>query len=282
MSRRGPGSRRRTRSAMSAFLILSPPRRSASDARGTPKSRGCQTSFRNDPSATFQTVVEPVVVISSSPSEPCTRYCVPSFNTASVPAIRSPRSSPGTPINCAVADAGLQSGPIRFRTVRTFNSERIGAACFSAGCSSRAKRNPIPASRMQAPILSAEISTVTPIASRTSALPHNDDAERLPCLATFTPQPATTNAATVEILNVFRPSPPVPQVSSDGPGPASTRTIASRIASAKPVNSSTVASRGGTAARNAAKRTGETEPASMSRIAVAESASERASPRNAA
>jgi len=99
----------------------------------------------------------------------------------------------------------------------------------------------MPSSRMQAPIFSGEISTCTPIASSTSALPHNDDADRLPCLATFKPQPATTNAATVEILNVLRPSPPVPQVSSDGPPPASTRIIAARIARAKPTSRSTVA-----------------------------------------
>ena len=40
--------------------------------------------------------------------------------------------------------------------------------------------------------------------------------ERLPCLATCTPAPATTKAATVEMLNVPAPSPPVPQVSTSG------------------------------------------------------------------
>ena len=57
---------------------------------------------------------------------------------------------------------------------------------------------------------------LTPRASRMSALPHWLDNDRLPCLATFTPAPATTKAATVEILNVQAPSPPVPQVSSSG------------------------------------------------------------------
>ena len=43
-----------------------------------------------------------------------------------------------------------------------------------------------------------------------------DVTARLPCLATRTPAPATTNATTVEMLNVPPPSPPVPQVSSRG------------------------------------------------------------------
>ena len=38
--------------------------------------------------------------------------------------------------------------------------------------------------------------------------------ERLPCLATRTPQAATTSAAHDEMLNVPARSPPVPQVSN--------------------------------------------------------------------
>jgi anthranilate phosphoribosyltransferase len=37
--------------------------------------------------------------------------------------------------------------------------------------------------------------------------------ERLPCFATIPPAAATTKAQVVEILKVFAPSPPVPQVS---------------------------------------------------------------------
>jgi hypothetical protein len=58
--------------------------------------------------------------------------------------------------------------------------------------------------------------TLTPSASNRSALPHLLDADRLPCLATGTPQAATTRAATVETLNVCDRSPPVPQVSNTG------------------------------------------------------------------
>ena len=45
----------------------------------------------------------------------------------------------------------------------------------------------------------------TPMASSRSALPHWLEIERLPCLATRTPAPATTNATTVEMLKVRKP-----------------------------------------------------------------------------
>ena len=50
--------------------------------------------------------------------------------------------------------------------------------------------------------------------SKTSALPVWLDIALLPCLAILIPIPADTNAAAVEMLNVPRPSPPVPQVSN--------------------------------------------------------------------
>ncbi len=63
---------------------------------------------------------------------------------------------------------------------------------------------------------STGVSKLRPKASNTSALPHWLDTERFPCLATFTPAPATTKAVTVETLKVFLASPPVPQVSTIG------------------------------------------------------------------
>ena len=44
--------------------------------------------------------------------------------------------------------------------------------------------------------------TLTPKASNTSALPHLDDTERPPCLATLTPALAATIALKVDTLNV--------------------------------------------------------------------------------
>ncbi len=54
---------------------------------------------------------------------------------------------------------------------------------------------------------------LTPSAVSTSAEPDFDDSARLPCLATGTPQPATTSALAVEMLKLPEESPPVPQVS---------------------------------------------------------------------
>ena len=65
-----------------------------------------------------------------------------------------------------------------------------------------------------------------------------DDAARLPCLATGTPAPATTIAATVEMLNVPLRSPPVPHVSTTGAGV--TGFANSSIVRASPSISSTV------------------------------------------
>src|SRR5258708_12938226 len=56
--------------------------------------------------------------------------------------------------------------------------------------------------------------TFTPSASNRSALPHRLEALRLPCFATRTPHAASTRAATVDTLNVWAPSPPVPQASN--------------------------------------------------------------------
>ena len=63
----------------------------------------------------------------------------------------------------------------------------------------------------------------TPSASNRSALPQRLETDRLPCLATRTPHAATTSAATVETLNVWARSPPVPHVSNTSPGGARQR-----------------------------------------------------------
>ena len=70
--------------------------------------------------------------------------------------------------------------------------------------------------------------------------PAAEDTARLPCLATGTPAPATTNAVVVEMLKVWRPSPPVPHVSMYSVDAGLTCAARSRIARAKPTISSTV------------------------------------------
>jgi len=60
---------------------------------------------------------------------------------------------------------------------------------------------------------SGSADTFTPSAVSTSALPDLLLAARFPCLATGNPAAAITNAAAVEILNVFERLDPVPAVS---------------------------------------------------------------------
>src|SRR5690349_25127558 len=101
---------------------------------------------------------------------------------------------------------------------------------------------PIPQAGMQRAIVSGEHSILTPRADKTSAEPERDEIDRLPCLATGTPAPATTKAAQVEILCVFLLSPPVPQVSI-APSGAFTGTAHCLSARAAPAISSTVSPR---------------------------------------
>ena len=97
----------------------------------------------------------------------------------------------------------------------------------------------MPASAMQRSTPAASRSILTPSASSTSAEPQWLEAARFPCLATGTPAPATTIAATVEMLNVPLRSPPVPTTSTTGDG-GRTGFANSSIVRARPSTSSTV------------------------------------------
>jgi hypothetical protein len=91
----------------------------------------------------------------------------------------------------------------------------------------------------------------------------------LPCFATFAPHAAATIAASVEMLKVVRPSPPVPHVSSRAPSTAIGVAWA-RAARAKPVSSSTVSPFMRSATTNPAIWTGVASPRMMvSNAAVA-------------
>ena len=96
----------------------------------------------------------------------------------------------------------------------------------------------IPASASTSAIASGVSCTATPSASSTSALPHFEVKERLPCFATRTPPAATTSAAAVEMLKVETLPPPVPQVSTRASlSGAATGIIAPRSASTPPATS---------------------------------------------
>ena len=104
-----------------------------------------------------------------------------------------------------------------------------------------------------------------------------DDAARLPCLATGTPAPATTSAATVEMLNVPLRSPPVPQVSTTGTGGA-TGFANPSIVSASPSISSTVSPLVRSAIRRPPTCAGVASPDITTRIAAAASSRSREVP----
>ena len=93
------------------------------------------------------------------------------------------------------------------------SSRRTGPACFMAGWKLGANRNVTRAARSTRAAATASRLIRTPSASRTSAEPHLDVNDRLPCLATTAPAPAATSAAAVETLKVETVPPPVPQVS---------------------------------------------------------------------
>ena len=242
ISRRGPRAPASTALAISRFTCRSPPRRSSAVAVWTAKSAGSRMRASTLPSRISQADVGPVVVISSSPSEPWTTKPRRMPSAAIAPAISSAAWNEGAPMSCAVAPAGLVNGPSRLNTVRILRSTRTGWACFMAVWTAGAKRNPMPTWRMARAVAAGGRSRRMPQASSRSALPHWLEIERLPCLATCTPVPATTKAATVEMLNVSQPSPPVPQVSSRvwPARPASMGTAIRRMARAKPTSSSTV------------------------------------------
>src|SRR5574341_1809217 len=163
----------------------------------------------------------------------------------------------------ALAPAGLVRGPSMLNTVRTPISRRAAMTCFIAVWSRGAYRKPIPTSSTHRATCCGVRSRLTPSVSTTSAEPQSDETERFPCLATRSPEPATTKAVAVETLNVPAASPPVPAVSISmsrsvpvRPATSSTRvrirTAFWRITCAKPISSSTVSPFIRSAVRNAA------------------------------
>ncbi len=86
----------------------------------------------------------------------------------------------------------------------------------NAGWNTGAKQNPIPSSSTHRATAAASREMFTPSASSTSAPPLFDDAARLPCLTTATPEAAMTIDVIVEMFTVCDRSPPVPTTSTAG------------------------------------------------------------------
>ncbi len=160
-------------------------------------------------------------------------------SSASARPIRSRYAASLTPRSWRGAPAGFVSGPRRLKIVLTPSARRTGTMCLNAGWWAGANMKPRPHSSRQRATASGSRSMRAPRASSTSALPQREVAERLPCLATATPAPATTKVAVVEMLKVERP-PPVPQVSMNGPAGGVTRWARARMVDARPASSAAV------------------------------------------
>ena len=153
------------------------------------------------------------------------------------------------------------------------------------GWNRAAKQKPMPASATVRATPAGPRSSGMPKCSSRSAVPHSDDAARLPCLTTRTPQAATTIAAMVEMLTVWARSPPVPTTSTASARISSGRstvTAAVSIASTRPPSSAGVSPLARSAIVNAAIWAGVAEPAMISPIAQAVSGVARSSSRNSA
>ncbi len=182
------------------------------------------------------------------------------------------------PTICRLTPAGLHSGPMMLKKVRTPSVLRTGITWRSAGWKSGAKAKPMPVFATQNSTPAAGRSTFTPRASSTSAEPLFDDTDRLPCLTTGTPAPVHTSAAAVEMLNVPLKSPPVPHRSMASSASTAMGTAKARIVSQKATSSSCVSPRAARPTRKPAISSGRASPCMMMRSACVASSFVSVSP----
>ena len=162
----------------------------------------------------------PVVVSSSRPSEPCTTQARSAPSRPSTWASGSTQSRGEHADQLAPAPAGFESGPEQVED-RARAELDPGAGDVAHRAVMARRHHEADAGLADRPLDRAgSASMLTPSAVSTSAEPAFDDSARLPCLATGTPQAATTSAAAVETLKVPDASPPVPQVSIASAGAA--------------------------------------------------------------
>ena len=216
-----------------AFSSTSPPRRLSGSSARIPRSTG--STFQvpaTAPSRTSITVVGAVTESSSRPSSEWTTRACSAPSSARAAATSGWTSLPQTPSTWRRTPAGLVRGPEEIE-----HRPHTEGACAPApplpwpgGAAGRKETRSRPP-RAESPARRRSRSSRTPRASRTSADPHFDETDRLPCLATGTPPAAATRADAVEMLMVSAPSPPVPQVSM-APAGAATRRARARMARA--------------------------------------------------
>ncbi len=221
-----------------------------------------------------------MVVSSSSPSSPRkTRARAP--RSANTPAITSHMPRSKTPMAEETGRAGLVSGPRKLKTVGTASSRRVLAAYFSDGWNSGAKQKVIPTSSATAAVSSGSRSITTPSRSSTSAVPHEEEAARLPCLTTRAPAAEATMEAIVETLTVCARSPPVPTMSRVCPG-TEISTALSSMPWARPRTSATVSPLARSATAKPAIWASVADPDMISFIAHSVSEAERDAPSSSA
>ena len=235
----GPGRPARTPRKTPAFSRASPPRSASRGDLESPTSSGDTLSSVILPWRSTATTLGPERESSSTPPWPCTTTAPWTPRAERASAMGRTKGAPKTPTSWCVAPAGFARGPRTLKMVRTPRDRRTPATCLMVPWKCGAKRNAMPEVARLLRTSSGDPGKVTPSSSSTSALPHRLETDRLPCLATGIPAPATTKDAAVEMLNVPDPSPPVPQRSSRGERSVSTRRARWRKARAAATISST-------------------------------------------
>ncbi len=228
------------------------------------------------PSFTVHTVDVAVMVSSSSPSSP-RKTSADAPRSASTPATMGAIRASATPVAWAATRAGLVSGPRKLNGVGTPSSFLAEATWRRAGWNFTAKQKVMPASTATSATRRGVSSRLTPSSPSTSEAPLALEAARLPCLTTVAPVPATTMADIVEMLTVLARSPPVPTMSTVGPG-TSMRLACSYMVRTRPAISSTVSPLARRATAKPAICTSVASPRMMRSMAQAASSVVRSRP----
>src|SRR5579872_6949520 len=146
------------------------------------------------------------MVISSSPSNPCTTSTRSNPSILRASASFSTNAAEYTPTTWAEAWAGFVSGPSKLKTVRRRSSRRAACTCCIAECIAGANRNAMPTSLRQAARRAGGKLMRTPSASMTSAEPHFEVMEALGVRINLPPARLAACLKEVGIAFLFAPA----------------------------------------------------------------------------
>ena len=179
-------------------LLGAPPRQIVGSRRGDAESdSGRPRTRRRRRLAERAPATGPSVVSSSSPA-PWTTHASLNPGRCSVSTIGTANAGSATPMTWRWTRRDRHRAE-QVERRGDADSRRGGPAKRNAGWKGGRNRSRCPPRRRSSDALGVELDR-DPSASRTSAAPHFDDAERLPCLHTGTPAPAMTMAAIVDTL----------------------------------------------------------------------------------